>query len=151
MEFEQFESLLATTRAERERTLPEGFHAFDLLAASNEELAQAEQRLGVRLPDDYKKFMRRYGGGEFLFLDLLPVLSHDGAEDDLVGVNESDIESEDFIAIAPVGTGDWWGFSASGAVCRNQVDFLDHEDGQVRFAAADFFEFLARQGLRVGV
>jgi hypothetical protein len=33
-------------------------------------------------------------------------------------------------------------------VCEDEVSFLDHEDASRQFWAADFFEFLARTGLR---
>jgi len=55
-----------------------------------------------------------------------------------------------FVAVAPVGTGDWWGFVSENGVCSEQVSFLDHEDGSVQFDSDDFYEFASEKGLRIG-
>lgn len=149
MEFEEFESRLSVARAEREgKRLPEGFQLFDSWAASEADLLNVEQRLRVQLPEKYKRFMRLHGAGQFLFLDLLPVISADEHDDDLITVNEAEFSTREFIAVAPVGTGDWWGFSVVDGVCLNRVDFVDHEIRSVEFAYSDFLEFLAYRGLR---
>ncbi|MFJ3901406.1 SMI1/KNR4 family protein [Streptomyces sp. NPDC090025] len=118
--------------------------------ASEAELSEAEETLQAQLPGEYREFMKRHGGGMFLFLDLLPVVASDDQEDDLVRVNVAEFKDGNFVAVAPVGTGDWWGFSVVEGRCASQVDFWDHEDGQVQFAATGFLEFLAYEGLRVG-
>ncbi|MFF2165527.1 SMI1/KNR4 family protein [Streptomyces sp. NPDC058175] len=149
MEFGEFEARLAGVRAEREGAgLPEGFQLFDFQRASGVDLDRAEGELRVRLPEKYKEFMRQYGGGEFLYLDVLPAVS-DG-EDDLLSINQGELRQSNFIAIAPVGTGDWWGFVVVDGVCSEQVEFLDHEDGQLHFAASDVLDFLVREGLCAG-
>ncbi|GAB7108380.1 hypothetical protein JCM4814A_66940 [Streptomyces phaeofaciens JCM 4814] len=149
MEFEEFEIRLSAVRAERAgRTLPEGFQLFDSWAASDVDLMRVEQELQVRLPGKYKEFMRRHGAGQFLFLDLLPVVSVDEDGDDLLSVNRAEFPSGGFVAVAPVGTGDWWGFSVVDGVCLERVDFVDHEDGHIEFLYADFLEFLDCKGLR---
>ncbi|MFI9376294.1 SMI1/KNR4 family protein [Streptomyces parvulus] len=149
MEFEEFEAHLSVARAEREsQSLPEGFLLFDSWVASEADLLHVERTLQVQLPEKYKEFMRRYGAGQFLFLDLLPVVSVDEWEDDLLAVNDAGFHKGEFIAVAPVGTGDWWGFSVVDGVCLDRVDFIDHEDGSINSAFSDFLEFLARKGLR---
>jgi hypothetical protein len=150
MEFEEFETHLARVRTEREgKFLPAGFQLFDSRTASEADLQRAEEALEVRLPEKYKEFMRRHGAGQFLFLDLLPVTPPDEGGDDLVSVNRSQFTPSGFLAVAPVGTGDWWGFSITGGVCDDEVAFVDHEDGHVHVSHSDFLEFLTRKGLRV--
>ncbi|MEV8065065.1 SMI1/KNR4 family protein [Streptomyces sp. NPDC085995] len=149
MEFEEFEAILSAARTERAgQSLPEGFQLFDSWVASDADLSHAEQTLRARLPEKYKEFMRRHGAGQFLFLDLLPVVSVDEQQDDLLSVNEEEFRGGEFVAVAPVGTGDWWGFRVVDGVCLDRVDFVDHEDGSVSSAYSDFLEFLARRGLR---
>lgn len=152
MEVEEFEVLLlqGVRAARARRTLPEEFQAFDSWRASDADIDRAETELDTRLPEKYKEFMRRHGGGMFLFVDLLPVISPDGRAEDLIEVNRGRSRAASFMAVAPVGTGDWWGFSISDRVCEDAVDFLDHEDGTVTRWASDFLEFVARQGLRMG-
>ncbi|MGW7517196.1 SMI1/KNR4 family protein [Streptomyces sp. NPDC054796] len=147
MEFEEFEEKL---RAAQQKHAPPGrppeLHPFDSWTASDEDIARVQEELGSTLPRKYTEFMRRHGGGQFLFVDLLPVLSHDGTEDDLVTSNR-EINATGFIAVAPVGTGDWWGFHSVKGECGDEVIFLDHEDGSTQLAAADFLEFLSAQAL----
>ncbi|MFE2967394.1 SMI1/KNR4 family protein [Streptomyces sp. NPDC059340] len=151
MEFEEFEVHLSATRAKRAGlSSPEGIDVFESRVASEAELLEVEESLRVQLPSEYREFMKRHGGGMFLFLDLLPVVAPDAQEDDLRRVNAAEFKDGSFVAVAPVGTGDWWGFAVHEGRCANQVDFWDHEDGQVQFAATGFLEFLAREGLRVG-
>ncbi|SOB85317.1 SMI1/KNR4 family protein [Streptomyces sp. 1331.2] len=151
MEFEEFEAKLVAARAKRAGlNSPEGFDVFEFRTASEDDLMVAEEALGARLPGEYKEFMKRYGGGMFLFLDLLPIASSDDQEDDLLKVNLREFLDADFIAVAPVGTGDWWGFSVIDGRCADQINFWDHEDGRVQFEAASFLDFLAHEGLRAG-
>ncbi|MFJ3860340.1 SMI1/KNR4 family protein [Streptomyces sp. NPDC090085] len=151
MESEEFEVHLSAARAKRAGlSSPEGFDVFESRVASEAELSEVEETLEAQLPGEYREFMKRHGGGMFLFLDLLPVVASDDQEDDLTRVNVAEFKDGGFIAVAPVGTGDWWGFSVVEGRCANQVDFWDHEDGQVQFAATGFLEFLAHEGLRVG-
>ncbi|MFD5575194.1 SMI1/KNR4 family protein [Streptomyces cadmiisoli] len=151
MEFEEFEVHLAATRAKRAGLSgPEGFEVFECRAASEGELLRAEGALHAQLPQEYREFMKRHGGGMFLFLDLLPVVGSGDQDDDLLKANLQEFFGGDFVAVAPVGTGDWWGFSVIDGCCTDQVNFWDHEDGQVQFEADSFLNFLVREGLRVG-
>ncbi|MBC6460374.1 SMI1/KNR4 family protein [Actinomadura sp. HBU206391] len=152
MEFQEFEVVLQAARAERLGSdYPEEFQLFDFWRATDSDLRQAESELGVQLPEKYKEFMRRHGGGVFMFLDLLPVVSPDGRAEDLVMVNKGEFREAGFVAVSPVGTGDWWGFSLSDGVCGDTVDFLDHEDGGITPSFADFLDFLTQKGLRVDI
>jgi hypothetical protein len=147
MELEEFEVQLRAIRAARAgREYPPGFQLFDSLLASDEDLAIVETALRTRLPQKYKEFMRRFGGGAFLFLELLPARSEDGRLDDLLARNKGDFAVPNFVAVAPVGTGDWWGFVTSDGVCEEQVYFWDHEDGHVEPDCPDFLDFAARHG-----
>jgi len=150
VEFEEFEAILRDVRAaEAGRTLPEGFQLFDSWRASDADIERAESELGVQLPEKYKVFMQRHGGGVFQFMELLPMVSPDGRSEDLIEVNLDQFRAAGFISVSPVGTGDWWGFSVSDGVCRDVVDIWMHEDGRITRYASDFLEFVARQGLRV--
>lgn len=40
--------------------------------ATAEEIARVEREMAVALPDKYKAFMMRYGGGMFGFVELFP-------------------------------------------------------------------------------
>lgn len=95
----------------------------------------------------YKEFHRRVGGGSFLYLDIVPIVDADGDFDDLATVNQGAMSIPGFVAVAPVGTGDWYGFPVLDGVCDEHVFFWDHETGEIQEESADFLEFLAKQGL----
>ncbi|MER5918230.1 SMI1/KNR4 family protein [Streptomyces sp. NPDC001982] len=149
MELAEFAAILKSVRSARPGNFPSGVQPFDCRLASDSEIRQVENELNVRLPEKYKEFMQRYGGGEFLFVDLLPLVSLDGRAEDVVGVNQREPWSNDFVAVSPVGTGDWWGFDAVDGVCGDEVYMRIFEDGSREVWACDFLEFVSRQGLRV--
>ncbi|MGI5525836.1 SMI1/KNR4 family protein [Micromonospora sp. CA-259024] len=151
MEFEEFEAQVESFRTERAgKQYPPGFQLFDSWTATDADLAEVEAELGTHLPSKYKRFMRVFGGGVFSFVELLPAKSPDGRSEDLLSVNTGIYAAPNFVAVAPVGTGDWWGFVSENGVCREQVSFLDHEEGSVQFDSADFYEFALTKGLRIG-
>jgi antitoxin YobK len=140
MKMAEFELRLNLVRRRRSASMPADFEPFEFLTASDQELRRVEDELGAVLPAQYREFMMRYGGGEFLFLDLVPV-------GDLVSVNRFE-QVPDFVVIAPVGTGDSWGFDVSDGVCGDEVSFWFHDDRRREPDSADFLEFLSAKGLR---
>ncbi|MFJ4990396.1 SMI1/KNR4 family protein [Streptomyces sp. NPDC088732] len=149
MNFAEFDEHLSAARAKRVGLSdPEG-GVFESQRASVAELSHAEVILGTSLPAEYKEFMQRYGGGMFLFLDLLPIAAH-GNPEDVLKVHEREFKNTSFIPVAPVGTGDWWGFLSAEGRCSPEVYFWDHEGGPVQLESGSFLEFMAREGLRLG-
>ncbi|WP_123798577.1 SMI1/KNR4 family protein [Amycolatopsis keratiniphila] len=148
MEFGEFDALVLRTREGlRTQDYPEGFFPFDSWRSSEEEIERVEQELDVRLPGQYKEFMVRHGGGAFLFVDLLPVVAPGPRAEDLVSVNRDSLRETGFLAVAPVGTGDWWGFTLTGTECDEAVDLRSHDDGLREREAPGFLDFLVRHGL----
>jgi hypothetical protein len=125
-----------------------GFALIDGRTATVDEIASVERRMGVLLPELYKAFMVRYGGGMFGFVDLLPIVAEPEEHgDDLWTTNGREFPDHSFIAVAPVGTGDHWGFRVTNGRCHDQVWFRFH-DGDDELVAADFLEFVVRHGLK---
>ncbi|MEU4623344.1 SMI1/KNR4 family protein [Actinoplanes sp. NPDC023801] len=113
-----------------------------------EEAASVDRELAVVLPDKYKAFMMRYGGGVFGFVELLPLIPVPSTSDDLRTVNVREFADRRFVAVAPVGTGDHWGFPVTDGRCSEQVWFHFHDAGGHEPVAADFLDFMAEYGLR---
>lgn len=112
MEFEEFDQHVASLRDRAARSgvaAVEDFALIEGLTTSAQEIAEAERALGAVLPAKYKAFMVRYGAGQFGFVDLLPIAAggHDG---DVVAVSQAEFPDGNFVAVAPVGTGDYWCF-----------------------------------------
>ena len=123
--------------------IPATVRILDAMRATEDELSTTESQLGTQLPAKYKQVMTTYGGGMFGFVDLLPVRAPNGGADDLVKANTGSYVIADFVAVAPVGSGDMWGFATSGGVCAEVVSIWDHETGEIRFDSDDLFAFLA--------
>ncbi|MEU4779098.1 SMI1/KNR4 family protein [Micromonospora sp. NPDC023633] len=79
--------------------------------------------LGATLPKQYKAFMMRYGSGQFGSLDLLPIATAASAHhfDDVLSVSQAEFPDGSFVAVAPVGTGDYWCFRPRRPVQRRGV------------------------------
>ncbi|MFD4522652.1 SMI1/KNR4 family protein [Streptomyces sp. NPDC058470] len=151
MEFEDFAAHFADAQARNAALeIANGMKAFESLRATEADLDRAEVELGVQLPRKYREFMQRYGGGMFDYVELLPVVSLDGASDDLLSVSRCENFGSKFVAVAPVGTGDWWGFEALDGTCQDHVSFIYHENGNIEYEAEDFLTFVAKRGLQVG-
>jgi hypothetical protein len=90
--------------------------------------------------------MMRYGGGMFGFVELFPIVSR-GRGDDVVAVNRREFPDREFVAVAPVGTGDHWGFPVTNGRCRDEVWFHFHDADDPSLDADDFLEFVACRGL----
>jgi len=151
MDFEEFDQHAQSLRA---RAAQSGFEAIEDftviegLTASAEDIAAAERALGATLPAQYKAFMRRYGGGQFGFLDLLPIPTAGSAQhvDDVVSVSQAKFPDGSFVAVAPVGTGDYWCFPVLDGRCSDEMWFHYHDADDPTLEAPDFLDFVARRG-----
>lgn len=155
MDVATFESLVEPLqRRSAESRARHGLGLIDGYTSTPEVIAGVEDRMGVILPDKYKYFVTRYGGGVFGFVELLPLVGPDigpgeaSRGGDLCAVNDQFFPGRDFVAVAEVGTGDYWGFPVTSRRCDEEVwfRFHDHEDREQ--VAADFLEFVAEHGLK---
>jgi hypothetical protein len=92
--------------------------------------------------------MMRYGGGVFGFVELFPVAPVSSGTDDLRTFNDREFPDRSFVAVAPVGTGDHWGFPVIDGRCSEQVWFHFDDAGDDELVAQDFLEFVASRGLK---
>jgi antitoxin YobK len=150
MDFAEFDALAEVLRQKSAASQAEyDFALIDGCVATAGEIADIERRMGVVLPDKYKTFMIRYGGGAFGFVDLFPVVAEpEEHDDDLWAVNSREFPDRSFVAVAPVGTGDCWGFPVTDGRCHDEIWFHFHDAGDAQLVAADFLEFVADHGLK---
>lgn len=149
VDFPEFDRLVAPLRVRSAAIQAAyGFALIGARTASLQELLDAEKRLGATLPSRYKTFMVRYGGGQFGSIDLLPVTPTASGED-VVSASQREDPTGSFVAVAPVGTGDYWGFPVINGRCSDQVWFRFHDAGDPELAADDFLTFVANHGLAV--
>jgi hypothetical protein len=126
-----------------------GFALVEGRTATADEIASVEYQMGVILPEKYRAFMMRYGGGMFGFVELFPIVTQSEERgNDLRTINDQEFPDRTFVAVAPVGTGDHWGFPVTNGRCHEQVWFQFHDAGDPELVAADFLEFVANHGLK---
>jgi hypothetical protein len=149
MEFAEFQRLVDALLADHaSRGYPATIRILDALLATDDDLSFVERQLDTRLPAEYKRVVKTYGAGMFGFVELLPVRAgSDGGYDVLVANTGHDTVSG-FVAIAPVGSGDMWGFVARNGNCEEAVSIWFHDTGDIETDSSDFLEFLASRGLR---
>ena len=149
MDLAEFEVLVEPLRQKSAAVLAEhGLAIIGGWTATADEIARVELDMAVTLPDKYTAFMMRFGGGAFGFVDLLPILATPEEPDDLRTVNDLEFPDRNFVAVAPVGTGDYWGFPVVDGRCQDSVWFRFHDAGDDRPVATDFLEFVAEYGLK---
>lgn len=143
MEFDSFQQLVS----ELKRTKPVWFGLESDPPANESELDAAEVRLGVRLPDKYRAFVKEFGGGYFAFGNVFSV---DKESDwNIVARNEG-AQANGFVAISDNGTGDRYGFRINGEACEDRIYFWDHEEpnGVSPTDFDDLLEFLRSDALK---
>ncbi|GIF25587.1 hypothetical protein BJ973_003865 [Actinoplanes tereljensis] len=143
MDFADFREIVEETRAAHaSKGYPPEIRLLDEVRADDDDIAAAEAELGLRFPEKYRQVMTTYGGGMFGFIDLLAV------RDGLLRENTGAYAVAGFVSVAPVGSGDMWGFAVHDGRCEETVSMHLHDIGEVVFAATDFLEFVATRGLR---
>lgn len=150
MDSAEFEALAEPVRQRSATAVASyGFPLIEGRGATLDEVTDLEHQIGVVLPEQYKTFMMRYGGGTFGFVELFPITCHpEDALQDLGSLNREEFPDRSFVAVAPVGTGDHWGFPLTDGRCHDEVWFHVHDGGATELDATDFLEFVARQRLR---
>lgn len=148
MDLAKFDVLAEPLRQKSAAVLAEhGFALIEGRTATAEEMISVERQMMVTLPEKYKAFMVHYGGGMFGFVELLPVVAGPPEDGDLRIVNDREFPDRGFVAVAPVGTGDYWGFPVTDGRCHDEIWFHFHDAGDHELVARDFLEFVANRGL----
>ena len=116
--------------------------------ATDAEIQQAEWQLRTSLPEEYKEFVKEFGGGYFAFANVFSVAS--GGDWNIVDRNRKEnLIGSGYVAISDPNTGDLYGFKSEDKRCRSQIMVLDHDSGEWHATRyQDLFEFLASTALK---
>lgn len=110
-------------------------------------VTDAEEKLGAKLPDEYKDFILEYGGGYFAFSNVYSLEA--GSDWYLVDVNckYEDIRNG-YIIISENGSGDFYGFKVFDGACESKIYFYDHEAGYWQASPySNLFDYLEKSAL----
>ena len=89
---------------------------------TEDDLRLAESQLGVRLPESYREFVARFGGGYFAFGNVFSV---DPSSEWYIVDRNKGIERGNFVAVSDNGVGDLYGFEDCDGVCNEKLVMLD--------------------------
>ncbi|MEV0129403.1 SMI1/KNR4 family protein [Dactylosporangium sp. NPDC050688] len=151
MEFTEFQVVVEDflARFASEGNPPE-FRALDEVRADDRDLAFVEAQLGVTFPQKYRQVMKTYGGGLFGYVRLLPVRAPQAGDDDVLEENSGPYAVPGFVSVAPVGTGDMYGFVVRDGICEEAVSMWIHDENRICFDTPDFLAFLTLRAIQGG-
>jgi hypothetical protein len=143
MTFDEFRALVAQTKSRH----PVWFGLEMDRAAADAELQDLERQLGVRLPEEYRRFVQEYGGGYFALANVFS--AQPGSSWNLLDINRREkLLGTGFVAVADNGAGDLYGFQCIEGVCHPEVWIHDHEVGAWRQTEfVNLLDFLHRKAL----
>ena len=115
--------------------------------ASAEMIADVERYYGIKLPDSYKEFVQRYGGGYFGYT---VVFSCDckGAFYIRKKVSKEWMIEKNFLPVIDLETGDYLGFSVKEEGSSDTLLLYLHEEDCLQDTGIDFYEALLKYGLK---
>lgn len=143
MNVEDFKQLLD----ERKRSHPIWFELPSDRPASQAQILEAQQALGLQLPADYAWFLKECGGGYFALGTLYSLDS--GSDFHLVEINRAHPTiAKAHLLFSENGCGDFYGFRIENRHCLAPVEFFDHSTGQWQASRyRGLFNFLAEVAL----
>lgn len=143
MNFEEFSKLID----EKKRTNPIWFQLESDTPSSNEEICQLEASIDAQLPDEYKKFVTKFGSGHFAFGAIYSPNPDSDFPLEKTNFNNQGIK-KNHIIFSENGSGDYYGFQVSEKKCSSRVFFWDHELEEChKTEYSNLFAFLASTAL----
>lgn len=144
MDFEVFTRLVE----KRKREKPALFELEHDKILSIEEIALQEKSNHISIPEKYRLFLLRYGGGYFGFVNAYSLDS----ESCFFIPDHMDDVPEGYIPISDNGCGDLFLLKMEYGGLQEQVYFLDHETKDIQATRyADVFAYLLEAGLSVAL
>ena len=113
---------------------------------TEDDIISVEKRFNITLNDDYKSFVKRYGGGSFAFVKILTCCSDDNEY--ILNFNTGEfVQKYFFVSVADLETGDMVGFKINNGVCSEEMYIFNHDDGTIQnMNVGNFFEFILKYG-----
>lgn len=141
MDFERFQRYVEMVRRDK----PFLFELDSEEPATPEEIVNAESSLGCKLPEEYSRFVKIFGGGYFGFTN---VFSPKRGFWSIVDRNYELPKDFRFVAFSDNGVGDLYGFRVIDSICESSIVLFDHETSEIESTEfTNLFEYLVSVGL----
>ncbi|GFI09303.1 hypothetical protein IMSAGC007_01764 [Lachnospiraceae bacterium] len=115
--------------------------------AAEEMITDVEKYYDIKLPKQYKEFVKDYGGGYFGFIVVFSC-DHNSMFYIKDNVAKNWIYEKNFIPIIDLETGDFWGFEIKEGICQKTVGLYSHEEDEIQESTMDFFDVLIKYGFK---
>lgn len=143
MDFEEFKEFVENTKKQH----PVWFGLPSDSQSTEESIMFAEKKMDAVFPNQYKEFLKEYGGGYFGFT---VIYSLDDASDwNLINKNEENNHiRSDFLIFSENELGDFFGFHIDNGKCGPSLYFFDHETqkwSETKFVS--FIQYVEKKGL----
>lgn len=115
--------------------------------AETREIEDVEKYYEVILPDAYKDFVNKYGGGYFGFI-VVYSCDCNGAFYMKKNVSKEWVLEKSFLPVVDLETGDSIGFEIKNGICQDRMVLYSHEEGELHKIEMDFYEVLLKYGLK---
>jgi len=119
------------------------------IVATEEDIQETEVKLGIILPQAYRDFVKKYGGGDFGYIDIF---SANKKGYWYIVKHNQDFKHylpKDFIAISDDQTGGYYGYKIVNHQCDEQVCYWHYDGGfDSKVVYSNIFEFIIDVGLR---
>ncbi|MBD0384824.1 SMI1/KNR4 family protein [Paenibacillus sedimenti] len=117
---------------------------------TDNQIKVTQLHLSLSLPEEYKVFIKTFGGGFFAFVNIFSVNKESNwnivEQNNRLGLKNS----HNFLAISDSGTGDFYGFEIVNGVCSPAIKVYDHEKNQVESTVYEnLYDYLVAVGLKV--
>jgi len=113
------------------------------------EIETVEKQLNISLPEDYKKFIKAFGGGYFAYTVMFSVSAD--SEWNIINQNQSLdlLEKQYFLAVSDNQAGDYYGYKIESGLSEKNLFVYDHDDRQIKQTKyQNLFEYLMEVGLK---
>jgi len=119
MDYNKFLEIVNETRNKR----PIWFGLESEPKANDRQIEKVEKALSLSLSDEYKNFVKEFGGGYFAFTNIFSL--NDNGEWYIVNLNNQIglMKAHPFLAVSENETGDYYGFTIENGVCSSRVMF----------------------------
>lgn len=143
MNFEEFKVLVEDTKKRH----PVWFGLPPDSPATEEQIQAAEGEIHAAFPEQYRQFLKEYGGGYFGFT-VVYSLQYD-SDWNIISINEHNkIIRGDYILVSENGVGDFYGFRVEKRKCEEALYFFDHETQEwSETALINLFQYIEQKGL----
>lgn len=116
--------------------------------STDDDITEIENSISIILPQEYKQFVKNYGGGYFAFTNVFSGIRDSEWYIVTQNIEAGFNEANSFIAVSDNGTGDFYGFEVNDGKCESKISFYDHEDNTVKTTQySNLFDYLVKVGL----